>query len=217
MTVPEGPDIRVGHAERDQAVDVLREAAAEGRLMLQELDGRIEEALRAKTRGDLHGVLADLVPRGPLDQMLDAGAHVPSLGPGYSWEDPLVVVARWEDERRLGAWEVPPFIEANPVAANVKLNFSDARPVSLVIDIVLRGGAGDCVLVVPGGWGVDTEQVTKGLGGIRSTVEQRPQRGSPQIVVRGKTSLGTLKVRHPNRYDIWQLERHRAKTHPPPG
>ena len=215
MTMPEGPDIRVGNAERDQAVDVLRNAAGEGRLTIDELGGRIEEALAARTRGDLHAVLADLVPRGPLEQMLDPSSSlVPSLGPGYSWEDPLVITGRWDDERRLGSWEVPPFLELNPVGGNVKLNFVDAKPVSLVIDIVLIGGAGDCVLVVPGGWGVDVDRVVRGMGGVSSTVESRAQRGEPQLMVRGKVRLGALKVRYPNRYDTWQLERHRKKWRP---
>ena len=64
-----------------------------------------------------------------------------------------------QDEKRLGVWDVPPFLEAHPLAANVKLNFTESTPVSLVIDIVMNGRAGNLVLVVPDGWGVDSSRV----------------------------------------------------------
>ncbi|WP_040160993.1 DUF1707 SHOCT-like domain-containing protein [Nigerium massiliense] len=215
MSTPDGPHIRIGHAERDQAVSVLQEAAAQGRLTMDELDGRVEEALSAKTRGDLHAVLADLVPRGPLDEMLVPQTRRPSLGPGYSWEDPLVLTARWENEKRLGRWDVPPFLEVNAVAADVKLNFCHATPVSLVIDIVVQGGAGDCVLVVPGGWGVDLDRYVKGMGSVKNEVTTRAQQGNPQIMVRGHGSLGSLKARYPTGWDERQQRRYLERSQPP--
>ena len=56
----EDPHLRVSQAERDAAVDALRGHAAEGRLEIDELEERIEHALTARTRGDLHEPFADL-------------------------------------------------------------------------------------------------------------------------------------------------------------
>jgi hypothetical protein len=46
-------DTRASDAERDATVDRLREAAAEGRLTLEELTDRIEAAANAVMRSDL--------------------------------------------------------------------------------------------------------------------------------------------------------------------
>ena len=204
--------LRIGHAERDKAVETLREAAGDGRLTLDELDDRITAALSARTRADLEPLLADLVPPDALGQavsVVPAGSHIQE--PGATWQDPLVLTARWDDVVRAGPWIVPPFLELNPVASNVKLNFVDARAAHEIIDINLIGGAGDAVLIVPEGWGVDIQRVEKGMGTLRSSVAPRPVGVFPLVVVRGKTSIGGLKVRHPNQFDTWQRDRRLAK------
>jgi len=62
-------ETRAADADRDAAVDALRDHAAAGRLESDELDERLETALRARTLGELRALLADL-----------PGAS-PSLGP----------------------------------------------------------------------------------------------------------------------------------------
>lgn len=207
------PQIRIGHAERDRAVETLREAAGDGRLTLDELDERISGALAARTRGDLAPLLADLVAPDALQQALNPGGRgiARVSEPGETWQDPLVLSARWDDVVRAGPWIVPPFLELNPVASNVTLNFVDARAEHDIIDIHLIGGAGDAVLILPEGWGADVSRVERGIGGVRSSVSPRPAGRSPLVVVRGKVSLGGLKVRHPNRFDSWQRDRRLAK------
>ncbi|MDO5535084.1 MAG: DUF1707 domain-containing protein [Propionibacteriaceae bacterium] len=205
-------ELRIGHAERDSAVETLREAAGDGRLTLEELDERITVALAARTRGDLEALLADLVTPDALSRALTARPTADLVtDPGSSWQDPLVLTARWDDVVRAGPWEVPPFLEVNPVAGNVKLNFVDARAPHEVIDLHLIGGAGDAVLIVPEGWGVDVQRVEKGMGSLRSSVAARPSGRLPLIAVRGRNALGTLRVRHPNRFDTWQRDRRLAQ------
>jgi hypothetical protein len=57
-------EARAGDADRDAAVVALRDHAAAGRLDGDELDERLEVALRARTLGELRRPLADL-PGGP--------------------------------------------------------------------------------------------------------------------------------------------------------
>ncbi|WP_342373413.1 DUF1707 domain-containing protein [Propioniciclava soli] len=210
MSTPDSGAIRIGHAEREQAVETLREAAADGRLTLEELDGRIEGALAARTRDDLRPLLADLLPPTDVELVVNTAAlqaRQRAGEPGWAWQDPLVLTARWDDVVRAGPWEVPPFLELHPVASNVKLNFVDARLTSEIVDVVVHGGAGDAILIVPDGWGADVSRVEKGLGTIKSVVDTRPVGREPLLVVRGKGALGTIKVRHPNRFDDWQRQR----------
>ncbi|MGW0587406.1 DUF1707 SHOCT-like domain-containing protein [Streptosporangium sp. NPDC002607] len=67
MTPRDG--LRIGDAERDVAMEALREHYAQGRLTREELDERLESALSARTGGDLAVVCADLPglpgPRAP--------------------------------------------------------------------------------------------------------------------------------------------------------
>lgn len=211
MTGPDDAHLRIGHAERDRAVEVLRDAAGDGRLTLDELDERIEAALSARTASDLAVILADLVPGGTLGAVVDPRSTLEPGLPGSSWDNPLVLTARWDDVKRAGAWEVPPFLEAHAVAGNVKLDFQDAIVTSKVVDISVHGGAGDIVIVVPQGFGVDVSHLHTGLGGVRSRVAPRPSAGQPQLVVRGTISMGDIKVRYPNRLDTWQRERRIAR------
>lgn len=51
---------RIGDAERDQAVEYLREHLAAGRLTATEFDERLSSALTAKTAGDLEPLFRDL-------------------------------------------------------------------------------------------------------------------------------------------------------------
>jgi hypothetical protein len=52
--------LRASDADRDAVVDRLRDAAGEGRLEPDELEQRVDGALRARTYGDLAKLLADL-------------------------------------------------------------------------------------------------------------------------------------------------------------
>lgn len=54
--------LRIGDAERDAVVVALHDHFAAGRLDRAELDGRMDAALAAKTRGDLGALVRDLPP-----------------------------------------------------------------------------------------------------------------------------------------------------------
>jgi hypothetical protein len=53
-------DLRASQDERDRVVERLRTHAGEGRLELDELEERVESALRARTRGELAALMSDL-------------------------------------------------------------------------------------------------------------------------------------------------------------
>lgn len=56
--------LRASDADRDAVTERLREAAGEGRLEPDELEERVDRALRARTYGELARLVADL-PRPP--------------------------------------------------------------------------------------------------------------------------------------------------------
>jgi hypothetical protein len=62
MVIP-APDhgrLRASHADREQVIDLLKAAFVQGRLTQDELDGRIGQALAARTYAELAALTADL-------------------------------------------------------------------------------------------------------------------------------------------------------------
>jgi hypothetical protein len=58
-------ETRAADADRDATVGALRDHAAAGRLESDELDERLETALRARTLGELRALVADLPGASP--------------------------------------------------------------------------------------------------------------------------------------------------------
>src|ERR1700722_10548747 len=60
LPVPENKLLRVSDADREQVTEVLREAAGQGRITLDELDTRIDATYNAKTYAELEVITHDL-------------------------------------------------------------------------------------------------------------------------------------------------------------
>jgi hypothetical protein len=90
---------RVGDADRNGTVELLKEAHAAGYLSLEETDERLGVALNARTRGELDRLVADLPPewRAGQERGRRAAEAPPSrrrvdLPPEAVWLVPLLVV-----------------------------------------------------------------------------------------------------------------------------
>lgn len=71
-----GYNVRVGDADREAIAAQLREHYADGRLTLEELNERLDQAFAAKTKADLNTVMRDL------PQAMRPGAGLPYAGAG---------------------------------------------------------------------------------------------------------------------------------------
>ena len=103
-------DVRASDAERDATVERLREAAAEGRLTLEELTDRIETAAGAVMRSDLVPLTADL-PAAPVAGHPVAGPEIRGMG----------------DIKRTGAWVVPAESSFRTWLGNITLDLREAQ------------------------------------------------------------------------------------------
>ena len=208
--LPPAANIRVGHRERDAVVAALQEAAGDGRLSMAELDDRLDAALQAKTYADLDVLVADLsveLPSRALTSALPQAQRPPSAG--YSREDPLRLDGGMSSEKRRGAWTVPPFILINQGMGSVKLNCLEATPAAQLIEIEVIGGAGSIVLVLPEGWAVDADRLSKSWGSKSVDVPREPAPGKPLLLIYGALGLGSFKVRSANRFDQRRIEKRR--------
>ncbi|MFF2349725.1 DUF1707 domain-containing protein [Kitasatospora sp. NPDC058115] len=187
--VPPG-GLRASHDEREAVVARLRDAAAEGRIDLDELDERLERALSSKTHGEPAVLTADLpgpVPsqdRPPL--LLRGGVQGVSRGPGR--------------------WEVPGHVIAHGGLGGVKLDFTrvECRLAEVVVEAY--GEMAGVTVVIPDTWAADTGGIDPGIGGLkdRTTPDRLP--GTPLVRLTGSGGVAGVVVRHPNR-------RERRKPH----
>jgi len=165
-------------------VTLLAEAAADGRLTLEEHAGRVQRAYTARTLGELAGLTSDLA--------------VPAAQPVRLDGSP-VVTAFFSRERRAGRWVVPSRLLVTAIGGQVVLDLREALLQSrlTIVQAVLLGG--QLNLLVPDGLEVI---VTGARGAGRGhDGDQRPDpvtaAGGPVIEIRGITMAGQVRVHKP--------------------
>ncbi|MFD7427728.1 DUF1707 domain-containing protein [Streptomyces sp. NPDC059818] len=180
--------MRASDADREAVVDQLREAAAEGRIDLDELDTRLGQALMAKTRGELAPLTDDLGPA-----VFDPG-------------EPLVLRGGIHGVERTGRWKVPPLIHAKGGMGGVRLDFTRAecrlREIEVEVDAQMAGVR----IVIPVGWQADTDGLNPSLGGLKDKTSGQRLPSAPLIRLTGTCGMGGVLIRHPN-----LLERRRQR------
>ena len=194
--------MRVGHEERERLVHVLMQQYAEGRLTAAELDDRSGRARQARTYADLDRLVVDLPVRPPSAPVRQSATtlDLSRLGTDPDHRQSLSGVRR-------GVWTVPAYLNLNAGMTTVKLDFQQAICPHDIVDISVWGGLGAVVLVVPEGWGVNTDQVGKGIGSVSNKVDAIPRPGQPLLVLHGSSVAGSVKVRYPSRHDRYVMRR----------
>jgi hypothetical protein len=188
--------LRVSDADREQAAEVLRQAAGDGRITFDELDQRLGAAYAARTYADLTEVTADPPPPGhppPPGPLATAPGTFPAAriggepGSGMS-------VAILSGVDRGGTWVVPPRHSVVAVLGGVHLDLREARfsQREVTIDVfTLMGGVdimvGDDVEVDVSGFGI--------MGGFDHRASGPGLPGAPKVRVVGLALMGGVSVR----------------------
>ncbi len=126
---------------------------------------------------------------------------------GYREDDPLVISAGWSNQGRDGIWVVPPYLDVQAKAADVRLNFLRARVAGPLIQVELSGAMGSVKLILPEGWAVNADRLRGGLGSAKIRVANQPAPGCPVLVLRGSLAMGNLKVRYATRGEVRRAQR----------
>lgn len=108
--VPQPHELRASDADRERIAQVLQDAHADGRLMLDELEERLGVLYSARTLGELAELTTDLLP--PDQQPLNL--------------DGRPVSAIFKQEKRGGRWVVPAELAVTAMFGTTKLDFRDA-------------------------------------------------------------------------------------------
>ncbi len=204
------PDLRASDAERERAVDILGHAATEGRLSVDELDGRIQSAYATRTVGELDRLLADV----SLDGLL-AGHTVASSrasdrisvreGPGGARR----VVSIMGGNHRRGHWRIARRCTVVNVMGGGEIDLCDVELSHPVTQLNVYSVMGGAEIRVPDGARVQVSKLAL-MGGNDVRLGDRPPRlEGPLIRIRLVSIMGGAKVRAGRR--LSRSERLRAR------
>lgn len=175
------PAAPITQQDREAAVELLKGAAGDGRLSLEDFSERVGTALRADTREQLAAATAGLEPSPPVGSTQAVSSVVAVLG----------------DRRQVGRWRLPAVLRAVAVLGDIHLDLREAVVSDEVVEITAVTVLGNVTLDVPEG--VEVELAGFDLLGDRelrlAPVARRM--GTPLVRVRAYGMLGDVYVRTP--------------------
>nr|WP_225443685.1 DUF1707 domain-containing protein [Lolliginicoccus lacisalsi] len=198
--------MRVSDAEREHIGQILQRAVGQGYISIAEFGERMDQAMVARTRGELNAVVVDLPGARLRPDARDPMPGPPAARPapidpyhpgGEAAPHSVLLRERFGTLTRKGRWTVPGWIELRTLCSDVTLDFTNAHLTSPVVHISIDDKASTIVLIVDAHTTVDTSAVETIAGTVTTRVG--PSAAAPRlaITVSGKLWFGTLKVRHP--------------------
>ncbi|TDO68448.1 cell wall-active antibiotic response 4TMS protein YvqF [Kribbella sp. VKM Ac-2571] len=186
--------LRASDIDRDQVVDVLREALMSGRLTQEEHAERLEQTLEAKTLGELEPITRDLVvPGQPAPAAQPAAGASTSLVPIEEPADPEqsfdTMVAIFGGGERNGRWRVKRRTNAFAVFGGHDLDMTNAVFEGREVTIWAFAVFGGIDITVPEGVTVRNEGVGI-FGGFGARGSDDPDPNAPVVVVKGLALFG---------------------------
>ena len=175
------PPIRVSDDERNHIVDQLNHAVGEGRLTLAEFEERVDGVLAARTQDDLAPFIADL-PTTLAPQVVPVRAKSSTL-------------------KRTGRWAVPRQLVVEAQSAVIRLDLTEAQIASPTVEMLLDSRSSSLTVVLPRGASASLYDLDLTSSTTKSKI---PDSGGLHIVLRGRLTSSTLKVRYQRRFLRWR-------------
>lgn len=184
--------LRASDQDRDRTAEVLREAAAEGRLSLAELDERLDAVYAAKTYAELEPVIRDLPTTGTAPVPAAGVADVAGRFGGRATSSSAIAVMGGFS--RKGEWVVPKQFTAVTVMGGGEIDMRQARFAEREVTIHAVAVMGGISIIVP----EDAEVVVTGIGFMGAFDHRAAGAGQPDgpvIRVNGLALMGAVDVR----------------------
>jgi Domain of unknown function (DUF1707)/Cell wall-active antibiotics response 4TMS YvqF len=186
--------MRISDADRQRVADVLRDAAGEGRIDLDELEERLELTWQAKTYGELVPITLDLQAPGPA--VPPAGPPVrrtPSSVPAVGHNSSVAIMSEC---KRQGVWSVPEHHSAFAMMGGVVIDLREAQ--LSAHETLLNASAimGEVKVIVPADMHVvmDGTPIMGEFGQAKDKVPAEVGPGSPVVRIRGMALMGSVTV-----------------------
>jgi hypothetical protein len=192
--VPDKGNLRASDADRERVADIIRQAAGEGRLTMEELDERLDAVYAAKTYAELEPITRDL-PQTP-GGAAPAPAHVPSGDPQRFGGEPTShgAFAIMGGFSRRGDWVMPEEFTAFAFMGGGEIDLRDARYATRTATIHAITFMGAIEITVP----EDANVRVTGIGIMGAFDHQSGGTGDPSgptIIVNGVAFMGGVEVK----------------------
>jgi Domain of unknown function (DUF1707)/Cell wall-active antibiotics response 4TMS YvqF len=181
------PELRASDADREQTAEVLRRAAGEGRLTMEELDERLTTVYETRTQRELDRLTADVVVRAERRPAARVSNRMPvRAGEGGSqW---LVSVMSGHD--RKGRWRVGQHLKVINVMGGSSIDLNDAELTSEDTTITVFSLMGGSEIRVPDNVNVVISDFAFMGGNDAKVGEMLPDPGGPTIHIKLISIMG---------------------------
>jgi len=183
---------RISDAERHQVAEILRQAAGDGRIDLEELDERLEATYAAKTYADLVPITNDLPVAAPAQTPARQDNRAAIVN-GPRNERGIAIMGGFE---RKGVWTVPEVLTVVCVMGGAELDLREARFAANEVVLNVNAFMGGAEITVNEGTRVVVEGVgiMGGYAGPRHPAEADSDPGAPLVRIRGVAIMGGVNV-----------------------
>jgi Domain of unknown function (DUF1707) len=189
-------ELRASHDDRDRVVELLRVSAGDGRLTAEELDERLEQAMTARTYGELARLVADLPAQGSVP--------VPASVATARTKDVVRIDTHSGHVKRVDRWIVPQRMEVKVTSGSVLLDFTQAQITQSTLRLDVDVRSGHVRLLTMPGIVVDTDDVVISSGHVRVKAPWGPDVPVRlHIEITGKVGSGHL-VARPRYRTLWR-------------
>nr|WP_246405176.1 DUF1707 domain-containing protein [Nocardiopsis algeriensis] len=182
--------LRASDSDRERVLKVLREAASDGRIDLEEFDERCSVVQSARTLGELPAVTADLLPLEEQPLRLD---HQPALG-------------LFGSASRRGRWVAYPRDLVLALAGRVDVDMREALLMRNHHRMTVTAVLGRVEIDVPEG--VEVRVNGWSFLGMRTTTARRSTLPDPPVLeIDGFSLFGVVRIRAPKKRRFPALRR----------
>jgi len=187
---PDPAQLRISDEERHQVAEILRTAAGDGRIDIDELEERLEATYAARTYADLVPITADLPVVGRRTWQPDRPSPVVA---GPASENHVAILSGLD---RKGAWVVPQHLSVFAMMGGADLDLRQAQFAAQEVVITVNCFMGGAQITV----GPHTHVVMEGvgiMGGYSGPDDKVPadlDASSPTVRIRGVAIWGGVSV-----------------------
>jgi hypothetical protein len=175
------PELRASDADRERVVEVLRSAASDGQLTVDELEERVPVAYAARTRKELERLTADL----SAEPLHDAVPSSRDAGEGTRW---VVSIMGGHDKR--GRWRVAPRCTVLNIMGGSDIDLNDAELAGPLTQLSMYSIMGGGEIRVPHGVDVQVSNFALMGGNDVKLGDEVAPPGAPTIHIRLVSIMG---------------------------
>jgi hypothetical protein len=204
----ETPDLRASDADREHTAELLRRAGGEGRLDVDELGERLNQAFAARTRAELEALVADVVVGGHSgDRTVGAAAARVPVRAGEGGARWIVSIMSGSDRR--GHWRLGPRATSLNIMGGSDLDLNEVQLAAERTELRVIAIMGGAEIHVPDGLNVEVSEFSLMGGNDIKLGPQRPDPGGPVLHLKLFSLMGGSTVKRGRR--LTREERRAAK------